>query len=263
MASVQLTIRGKVNCGEFPVPKGTDAFAAYAIASSKGLIPEMEKTARQTLDHPMTFEALGKGLRLFEGWALRDLANFRRRCRDNLSACFDSYFDSYTCALAGCPMEWLGPVASLPKWLYQFLSRSRDDLELQLFTHPLDIHSRIRGEYLKALRSHLNCKICLAMHAIQGSTFCAELERKLAQARDKVGNQFRFPFNYHKIHFSWARGHRGSHIGLTHPTPRTHPPRYHSGLLMMQVSRGSSCTIILVEHIGRGGSHHKWSDVSC
>ncbi|KAF8491478.1 hypothetical protein F5888DRAFT_1052804 [Russula emetica] len=91
MASVQLTIRGKVNCGEFPGPKGTDAFAAYAIASSKELIPEMEKAARQTLDHSMTFEALGKGLRLFEGWALRDLANFRRRCSDNLSVCFDSY----------------------------------------------------------------------------------------------------------------------------------------------------------------------------
>jgi hypothetical protein len=32
---------------------------------------------------------------------------------------------------------------------------------------------------------------------------------------------------------------------------------------MMQVSKGLSRTIILVEHIGRGGSHHKWSDVSC
>jgi len=201
MASVQLTIRGKVNCGDFPAPKGTDAFAAYAIASSKGLIPEMEKAARQTLDHPMTFEALGKGLRLFEGWALRDLANFRRRCRDNLSACFDSYSG----ALTGCPRGWLGPgVPVLPKWLFRFLSRSRDDLELQVFTHPLDIHSRIRGEYLKALHAHLqvDCNICLAMHAIQGSTFCEELERKLAQARDKVGDSFPLPFKYHNIHFS-------------------------------------------------------------
>ena len=199
MTSVQLTIRGKVNCGEFPAPKGTDAFAAYAIASSKELIPEMEKAARQSLDLPMTFETIGKGLRLFEGWALRDLANFRRRCRDNLSACFDSYSG----ALAGCPRGWFGPgVPVLPKWLYQLLSRSRDDLEMQVFTHPLDIHSRIRGEYLTALYAHLDCKICLVMHAIQGSTFCAELERKLAQARDKVGNPFLLPFNYHKIHFS-------------------------------------------------------------
>jgi hypothetical protein len=199
MASVQLTIRGKVNCGEFPAPKGTDAFAAYAIASSKELIPEMEKAARQTLDHSMTFEALGKGLRLFEGWALRDLANFRRRCRDNLSVCFDSY----SRASSGCPRGWLGPgVPVLPKWLYQFLSLSRDDLKSQVFTHPLDIHSRIRGEYLKALHTHLDCKTCLEMHATQGSAFCAELERKLVQARDKVGNPFPLPFNYHNIHFS-------------------------------------------------------------
>jgi hypothetical protein len=192
MASVQLAIRGKVNRGEFPAPKGADAFAAYAIAGSKGLIPEMEKAARQTLDHPMTFEALGKGLRLFECGALGDLANFRRRCRDNLSACFDSYSGALVCR----PLGWLGPgVPVLPKWLYQFLSRSRDGLELQVFTHPLDIHSRIREEYLKALHSHLDCKICLAVHAIQGSAFCAELERKLVQARDKVGNPFSLPFS--------------------------------------------------------------------
>jgi hypothetical protein len=39
MASVQLAIRGKVNCGEFPAPKRTDAFVAYAIASNEELIP--------------------------------------------------------------------------------------------------------------------------------------------------------------------------------------------------------------------------------
>lgn len=181
MASIQLTIRGKVSCGEFPAPEGTEVFAAYAIASSKGLIPEMEKAARQTLDHPMTFEALGKGLRLFEGWALRDLANFRRRCRDNLSACFDSYSSTWS----RCPREW---ITVLPNWLYQFLSRSRDDLELKVFTHPLDIQSRIREEYSKALHTHIDCKTCLAVHATRGSEFCAELERKLTQARDKVGS---------------------------------------------------------------------------
>ncbi len=30
----------------------------------------MENAARQKLDHSMTFEILGEGLRLFEGWAL-------------------------------------------------------------------------------------------------------------------------------------------------------------------------------------------------
>ncbi len=185
MASVQSIIRGKVSYGEFPAPKGTAAFAAYAIASSKGLIPEMEKAARQTLDHPMTFETLGKGLRLFEGWALRDLVSFRTRCKDNLTACFDSYSSPWV----GCRNGWsrpLGRVTVLPKWLNQFLLQSRDDLKLQVFTHPLDVHSRIRREYLKALQAHLDCKTCLVAHATHGLTFCAELERKLALALDKV-----------------------------------------------------------------------------
>jgi hypothetical protein len=79
MASVQSSIRLQVKWEEFPAPKGTEAFAAYAIASAKRLIPEMENAARQTLDHPMTFDLLGEGLRLFEGSALRELASFRKR----------------------------------------------------------------------------------------------------------------------------------------------------------------------------------------
>jgi hypothetical protein len=51
----------------------------------------MENAAGQSLDHPMTFEALGEGLRLFEGWALRDLASFRKRCRDSYIGCLDSF----------------------------------------------------------------------------------------------------------------------------------------------------------------------------
>ena len=78
MVSVQLSIRAKVKLGEFPVPTGVEAFSAYAIASSKGLIPEMEDAARQTLDYPVTFEILGEGLRLFEGSALRDLVDFHK-----------------------------------------------------------------------------------------------------------------------------------------------------------------------------------------
>ena len=94
MATVQSYIRDKVSQGEFPAPKGAESFSAYAIASGKGLIPEMETAARQTLDHPMTFEILGDGLRLSEGWALRDLTNFRKRYRDNLVSCFKSFLNS-------------------------------------------------------------------------------------------------------------------------------------------------------------------------
>jgi len=91
MAAVQSFIRDEVNRGAFPAAKDAEAFCAYAIASGIGLIQEMENAARQTLDHPMTFEILGEGLRLFEGWALRDLANFRRRYRDHLVSCFELF----------------------------------------------------------------------------------------------------------------------------------------------------------------------------
>ena len=83
MASAQWSIRAKVKLGEFPVAKGAEAFSAYAIASSKGLILEMENAARDTLYHDVTFETLGEGLRLFEGSALRDLVELRRRYGGN------------------------------------------------------------------------------------------------------------------------------------------------------------------------------------
>ena len=60
MVSVQSSIRAEVSRGDFPAPSGAGAFSAYAIASAKGLIPEMEYAARLTLNHPMTFEILAE-----------------------------------------------------------------------------------------------------------------------------------------------------------------------------------------------------------
>jgi hypothetical protein len=208
MVSVQSFIRAEIGRGASPAPKGAEVFAAYAIANSKGLIPEMETAARLTLDHPMTFETLGEGLRLFDGWALRDLVNFRRSCRDRQIACLHPFTEVQPSGLSsiwvGCP-EVMPPKASrpnrvLPKWLNQLLSRNLNDLKLQNFTHRLDILSRIRGEYMKALQTHLNCQFCLGVHASKGSTFCAELESKLAQAVDQVTHP-RFPLKCHEIHF--------------------------------------------------------------
>ena len=193
MVSVQSSIRSKVNCGEFPEPKGTEAFRAYAIASGKGLIPEIEYAARQTLDHPMTFEILGEELRLFEGWALRDLASFRKRCKDSFIACLESFLEVQppgpSSIWVGCPKvmpsgpsgEWI-----LPRWLKQLLSRNQKEMKLQKFTRPLDIQSRIREEYFTAIQNHVNCSFCMGVHTAKGSTFCGELENQLAQARDKV-----------------------------------------------------------------------------
>ena len=84
MPSIQLLIREEVIRKQFPAPMGVEAFPAYAIARAKKLLQEVKCAAHSTLKYPMTFEMLGKGLRSFEGRALRDLADFRKRCKENM-----------------------------------------------------------------------------------------------------------------------------------------------------------------------------------
>ncbi len=79
MESVQSDIRDEIKLGRFPAPVEAEAFSAYAIASSMGLIPEMENAARLTLGYPMTFDSLGEELRSFKGRALCDLVRYRKR----------------------------------------------------------------------------------------------------------------------------------------------------------------------------------------
>jgi hypothetical protein len=197
MASVQSSIRAEVNCGASPVPKKGEAYSAYAIASANELIPEMENAARLTLDVAMTFETLGEGLRLFEGRALHDLINFRKRCRDGFIACLDSFLKVQppgpSSIWVGCPEVMIDSAAAeidvqnaLPRWLNQLLSRNRTLLIAQKFTDPVDIHSRIRREYFTALHNHATCNFCSGVHMRNGSTFCTQLENKFADARDKV-----------------------------------------------------------------------------
>ena len=194
MDSVQSFIRAKVKLGEFPAPKGAEAFSAYAIASGKKLTPEMESAARQTLDLPMTFETLGEELRSFDGCALRDLINFRKRCRDNIIHS-NGLLDSFLSGKPSGPSKiWIGCQNSrvtssgqtLPRWLTQLLSSTQDNMKLQKFTHPFDIHLKIREEYTTALQNHGSCYFCFGVHIRNGSTFCAKLEKKLAEARHKV-----------------------------------------------------------------------------
>ena len=236
MISVQSFIRAEVRHEASLAPKGAEAFSAYAIAAAEGLIPEMEDAARKTLDYPLTFEILGEGLRLFEGSALRDLAIFRKRCRDSLIACLDSFlevqipgpFDFWVgcpevmpnrslwgppeTIWPGDPQPWSGgapeptapgdaPKPTFPSWLCKLLSQNKKDLKLQAFTHPLDIPLKIGGEYLTALKAHASCKFCSGTHIENGITYCAELEYKLTQARDKVSHSFNF-FKCDEIYLS-------------------------------------------------------------
>jgi hypothetical protein len=202
MDSIQSFIRTKVKCGEFPVPIGTEVFAAYAIASGKGLIPEMERTARQTLRHPMTFGTLGENLRLFEGWALRDLIHYRRRCLDNVVKYLDPYLKAEpsgpSSIWVGCP-EVMPSISSseacqqgraLPKWLNKFFSRSQADLKLHKFTEPPVILIDTFSKYFEAVKTHTNCNFCLRVQATDGLTYCAVLKEGLKQVLDKVTHFF-------------------------------------------------------------------------
>ena len=213
MASVQASIRVEFGREKFPVRKGAEAFRAYAIASANKLIPEMGTAARLTLDQPMTFEILGKGLRLFKGSALRDLVSFRKRCRDRFVACLDPFIKAQS--ILGPSIIWVGcpedttikaqrEVPLLlrlngvpPRWLNQFLSQMQNDLRLQSFTCPLDIRSRICEEYTKALQNHATCNACLRIHLTDGPNFCEILKAELRLARYEVT---------HSLYFSSTRG---------------------------------------------------------
>jgi len=202
MAPVQSFIRAEVKRGKFPSPKGAEVFTAYAIASSKMLIPEMENAARLTLDHPMTFEILGEGLRLFEGWALRDLANFRKRCRDNLVSCFVSFlnpeqppFGVWTqCTQDSYKLSYstYGTTGYSPSWLTELFQKHLNEV-YDAFSKPLLSPRRIRREYSSALRRHISsyrCVSCTKVHALKGAQFCKDLEDRLAQALSEVCTPF-------------------------------------------------------------------------
>ena len=183
---------------QFPAPKGIDAFPAYAIASEKELLPEVKCAARSTLEYPMTFEILGKGLRYFTGRALRNLADLRKRCNDNMVMCLDSYLDvepsGPSSIWVGCPevipstssLETRQQSRALPIWLNDYLSRCRNDLKSEPFTRPLVLNSRLWMKYLTAYRTHSNCKFCREVGTKIGFEYIFELERKLKQAIDKV-----------------------------------------------------------------------------
>ena len=195
MVSVQASIRAEFDRGKFlpVVREGAEAFRAYAIASANRLISEMRTAARLTLDQPMTFEILGKGLRLFKGSALRDLVSFRKRRRDRFVACLDPFIKAQSMLgpssiWVGCPAEDTTTKAPRPnrippRWLNQFLSQMQNDLRLQSFTCPLDIRSRICEEYTKALQNHATCNSCLRIHLTDGPKFCEILKSELMLAR--------------------------------------------------------------------------------
>ena len=183
-----------------PSTNGSRGVLCYVIASNNRLIPEMENAARQTLEHPMTFEIFGEGLRSIQGWALRDLANFRKRCRDNLVACFESFLQLKqppSNIWATCVENHNRHTArhlssnqtgASPLWLTK-LFQNRLDKSRDAFSKPFFDPRSIRRKYLLALNAHIsskNCISCTNVHAQKGEAFCKGLENKLTRALDEV-----------------------------------------------------------------------------
>jgi hypothetical protein len=231
MSAVQSSIRAGLARRELHAPTEGQAFREFAISSNNKLSPEMGTAARLTLDFPLTFEALGDGLRLFKGLALRDLVGFRKKCRDNIVSCLESYLDAHSGPSniwVGCPgpnaqaFSPLGPPfgqprvtrpqfqfnsgrvtlsppsqpganddnkRTLPPWLNDLFTQQIGELK-QHFTHALLKPSSIREKYLSALMKHTpslkDCPTCMLVHVHKGERYCAELERQLTFARNKV-----------------------------------------------------------------------------
>jgi hypothetical protein len=187
MATVQSSILAEIRRRGLLSPSGVESFRLFAVASSKGLIPEMEATAIITLEHPITFEFLGDALRSFEPWALRKLARFHQYCRVGLVSCLlllSRKELTPSRIWVGCPKADAG---ALPDWLEKIFSTKFRKLDT--FEHPLPFikPSSFREEYLEALQAHIrenDCTFCTKIHALHGEHFCTEIEKKLTQAWD-------------------------------------------------------------------------------
>jgi hypothetical protein len=186
MVAVQSSVRAEASRRALLSPPHAEVFRMYAIACSGRLIPEMESAARLTLDYPLTFESLGGALRSFEGRALQDLADFRRRCTNNIPFQLTAFLDRHT----GPSKIWVGcPTAPaperLPGWLEKVLWKNIACLDD--FTHAIPAPSGFDKECLVALQAHVKekgCHSCTKVYTLKGETFCSKIKNVLAQARN-------------------------------------------------------------------------------
>jgi hypothetical protein len=108
MVPIQSYIRAESQRGVFPAPVETEAFSAYAIASSMGLDLEAENAARLTLGQPLTFESLGEELRSFRGQSLCELVRYRgvNNSSSSSSNTSDSLFQLLVSSKRGRGNRW-------------------------------------------------------------------------------------------------------------------------------------------------------------
>ena len=172
------------------------AFRSYAIAYSKQLIPEMEASARLTLEHPMTFKAIADDLPLFEGSALSDLVRFRKRCCDSLLSFFEAFVggsDSVSKIWFGCnrtelTSSHLSDNSTLAVWLRDLILQYTKSLK-ETYTNPMPDPSSLREKVVTSLRTHIsktNCRSCPTVYAMEGEALHDHLYRRISKGRDRV-----------------------------------------------------------------------------
>jgi hypothetical protein len=160
-------------------------FHMYAIACSKRLIPEIQTAARLSLNYPLTFKSLGEALQLFDGWALRGLADFRLRCVRDLKSRMVSFFDGQngpSKIWVGCPSAADPP--KLPWWLYCL---KPEDPKWNTFSETIPTSAQFRHKFLEALQDHINkkdCHYCGKVYTLKGEGYCTEMCEVLELAQN-------------------------------------------------------------------------------
>jgi len=190
MLVVQLSIRAEMTTKGLHPLTAAAIFRVYSFPRGKGLTQEMESTSGLTPDFLMTFESMGDELATFEGWALRDLARYRKHCRDSLVLSPESLLDRQV------------PPSDI--WA-QLVARQLLRPQVPLgYKHPFrNISERcvkcsrsllkpsgLQAEYLAALRSHVSymgCKFCSKAHIMHGGALYTQVENILSNALDGVG----------------------------------------------------------------------------
>jgi hypothetical protein len=213
---------------EIILPATKSAFRAYAIASSKQLIPEMEAAAHLTLDHPMMFEIIMDTLPLFEGSALLNLVRFRKRCHDNLLSFFVGFVDSddslskawNSCHKTKRPHSALqSNKGILAGWFHDLVLQHIKNLQ-ETYTCPLPKPLSLREEFTKALCTHISgtlCTSCSNLYATEGEALRDEWLNRVSKVWDGV-RIFSHPWGS-GFHISFhIMGRNPSDLTLEHQT---------------------------------------------
>jgi hypothetical protein len=190
MGAIQSFIRAEVSREGLLSPTDSGGvFCMYAVACNKRLIPEMETAARLSLNYPLTFESLGEALRLFDGWALCGLAEFRLRCDRDLESRMISFLysqDGPSKIWSGCPS--VRDPQFPPPWLARpFSNLTHSNFKHLRFGNTVPTSAGILHEFLKALQYHINemdCHFCMKTYTLKGEGYCAEMCEMLEQARN-------------------------------------------------------------------------------